>query len=141
MKFLISVEALKLKAYKCPAGVWTVGIGNTFYKDGRAVKEGDIITKDEALQLGEVIAAGFIKRVKEKVTTVINDNQLIALVSFCYNIGKEGFSKSQILKMVNVNPNDPAIKARFLISFITAGGKPCGGLVNRRQIEANQYFK
>ena len=41
-------EGLSLKAYKCPAGVWTIGYGTTFYPDGSKVKEGDTCTKEEA---------------------------------------------------------------------------------------------
>ena len=36
-------EGCKLVAYKCPAGVWTIGYGSTFYADGTPVKEGDKI--------------------------------------------------------------------------------------------------
>ena len=50
-------EGLSLKAYKCPAGVWTIGYGTTVYPDGQKVKEGDVITKTkaEALLLDYVI--------------------------------------------------------------------------------------
>ena len=141
LKFILHGEGLKLKAYKCPAGVWTIGMGSTYYVGGKPVKEGDTITESEAETLASVQLEGFANHVKNSVTAMLSDNQWIALTSFCYNIGKAGFSKSQILKMVNANPNDPAIKARFLISFITAAGLPCKGLVNIRQSEATQYFK
>ena len=41
-------EGCKLTAYKCPAGVWTIGIGTTCYPDGRRVREGDKITDQQA---------------------------------------------------------------------------------------------
>ena len=41
-------EGCKLKAYKCPEGIWTIGWGNTTYEDGRPVKEGDIIAQEKA---------------------------------------------------------------------------------------------
>ena len=33
------------EAYKCPAGVWTIGYGSTHYEDGQAVKSGDVISQ------------------------------------------------------------------------------------------------
>ena len=44
-------EGLKLTAYLCPAKVWTIGYGNTFYENGTKVKQGDKITKERADQL------------------------------------------------------------------------------------------
>ena len=41
-------EGCKLKAYKCPAGLWTISWGLTFYPDGTKVKEGDVITQQQA---------------------------------------------------------------------------------------------
>ena len=37
-------EGCRLKAYRCPSNVWTIGYGNTFYEDGTKVKDGDVIT-------------------------------------------------------------------------------------------------
>jgi len=41
-------EGLRLDAYLCPANVWTIGYGNTFYENGAKVKQGDKITKQRA---------------------------------------------------------------------------------------------
>jgi lysozyme len=139
--FLVEGEGLRLRAYQCPAGVWTIGIGNTYYRDGKPVKQGDRISVDDAYALAEVVVLDFIQHVKKSVKHELTENQFIALVSFCYNIGKAAFTKSVILKMVNANPNDPAIRQMFEKSFVTAAGKPCKGLVNRRRSEANLYFK
>lgn len=140
VEFLIEVEGLKLKAYQCSAGRWTIGIGNTFYEDGTPVKPGDRISYDRALTLGEVVALGFVTHVKKRVKVQLTENQLIALVSFCYNVGTGAFDKSQLLKRVNADPNDPSIKNLFPVSFVTAAGIPSPGIVNRRRKEANKYF-
>ena len=44
-------EGEKLTAYKCPANVFTIGIGSTFYEDGTKVKSGDVITKERSAEL------------------------------------------------------------------------------------------
>ena len=41
-------EGLRSLAYRCPAGVWTIGIGTTIYPDGTPVKEGDRISYKKA---------------------------------------------------------------------------------------------
>jgi lysozyme len=46
-----SFEGCKLTAYKCSAGVNTIGFGNTYYTNGNKVKIGDKITQDEANKL------------------------------------------------------------------------------------------
>ena len=53
-------EGLKLKAYQCSAGKWTIGFGNTFYEDGKPVKQGDVITRERADSLFNLIADNFI---------------------------------------------------------------------------------
>ena len=70
-------EGCKLKAYLCPANVWTIGYGHT---DG--VKEGDEITQQEADRLLASDVDLFTTGVQRLVTSDINRNQLGALVSF-----------------------------------------------------------
>ena len=41
-------EGLKLQAYLCPANVWTIGYGSTFYENGSKVQPGDKITIERA---------------------------------------------------------------------------------------------
>jgi len=68
----------------------------------------------------------------------INQNQFDALVSLAYNIGVGNLQKSTLLKKVNANPNDPAIRAEFL-KWNKANGKALNGLTNRRIAEADLY--
>jgi lysozyme len=139
--FLDDIEAVRLNAYLDSSEVPTIGIGNTYYRDGRRVRMGDKITREEAYSLAELIVLEFSTVVKQCLTVEVNRNQFIALTSLCYNAGKTGFRKSIIVKMVNANPNDPAIKEMFTKSFVTSKGQPSKGLVNRRRIEAKKYFQ
>ena len=134
-------EGLRLEAYLCPAKVWTIGYGNTFYEDGTKVKKGDVITKDRAYELfHNIVRQKFEGKLKLLLKVELNDNQYSALVSFVYNVGLGNFSKSTLLKMVNKNPNDNFIREQFL-RWNKAGGKPLLGLTRRRIAEANLYFK
>jgi lysozyme len=132
-------EGLKLTAYLCPANVWTIGYGSTFYENGSKVQQGDKITLDRADRLLLEMVKRFEISVKGLVKSKINDNQLGALTSFAFNVGVGALSKSTLLKKVNANPEDPTIRNEFM-RWTKTGGKVLKGLVTRREAEANLYF-
>jgi lysozyme len=118
----------------------TIGYGATYYQDGTKVKLGQTITREQANQLlkdhlkqfeGSVI--GLLNKTK------VNQNQFDALVSFCFNLGAGNLAKSQLLRFIKANPNDPKIAAEFL-KWNRAGGEVSTGLVRRRKKEAQLYF-
>lgn len=134
-------EGLRLEAYLCPAKVWTIGYGNTFYEDGNKVKKGDVITLDRANELYEnIVNKRFAEPLKKLLVVKLNENQFSALVSLAYNIGMGNIKTSTLLKMVNKNPNNPFIKEQFL-RWNKSGGKVLNGLTRRREAEAKLYFK
>lgn len=80
MAFVKAEETLRLKAYKCPKGVWTIGWGHT-----GGVKEGDTCTKAQAdawirsdLQSAQTALAKYIN-------VSVSESQFIALLSLAYN--------------------------------------------------------
>lgn len=130
-----SFEGLKLEAYLCPAGVWTIGYGHT-----KGVKKGMKITKEKADELLMEDLQKFQKGVEKLVLMVkLTDNQFSALVSFAFNLGLGNLENSTLLKKVNRNPNDETIRNEFM-KWIYAGGKPLEGLKRRRKHEADLYF-
>lgn len=139
LRLLAKHEGLSLKAYKCPAGVWTIGYGNTYYEDGTKVKEGDIITRERAEELLRIIANDFATKVDALVKPKLTMQQFDALVSFAYNVGIANFAKSTLLKKVNANPLDLTIRAEFE-KWNKSNGKVLKGLVTRRKEEADLYF-
>ncbi len=134
-------EGISLKPYKCPAGIWTIGYGNTYYPDGNKVKQSDpSITLDKAEELLKFIIAPFEKAVDSFCRDDINQNQFDALVSLAYNIGVGNLQKSTLIKKVNTNPTDPTIKAEFA-KWNKAAGKVLLGLTRRREAESKLYFQ
>lgn len=78
-----SFEGCRLIAYKCPAGVWTIGYGHT-----AGVKSGDIITQETADDYLRNDLAEYEKAVMNYDGIYhFNQNQFDALVSFTYNCG------------------------------------------------------
>jgi len=131
-------EGCKLKAYKCPAGLWTIGYGNTFYEDGTKVKEGDVITQERAEQLFDLIVNDFAEQVDALVKSNVTENNFAAIVSFTFNVGVSNLKKSTLLRKVNANPKDKTISAEFR-KWVRANGEVLKGLVRRREAEAKLY--
>ena len=131
-------EGCKLKAYKCPAGLWTIGYGNTFYPDGTKVKEGDVITQQKAEEIFDVLLNDFAAKVDALVKLNVTANNFSALVSFTWNVGVSNFRRSTLLRKVNANPKDPSIRAEFM-KWTRANDKVLNGLVRRREAEAKLY--
>jgi lysozyme len=133
-------EGYSDRPYKCPAGISTIGYGNTYYPNGTKVKITDKqITKEYANEILAHTADEFAEDVLKLVKSKINVNQLNALTSFAYNVGVANLQKSTLLKLVNINPNDGNIAKEFL-KWNKANGKVLNGLTNRRIAESALYF-
>lgn len=132
-------EGCRLKAYKCPAGVWTIGYGNTYYEDGRKVKEGDSITKEQAEQMLSTTLVSVRRQVMAALTASLPDGAVDALVSFTYNVGIGNLKKSTLLKRIKNNPLDLAGIEQELAKWNKGGGKVLPGLVKRRAEEYALY--
>ena len=132
-------EGYRNKAYQDVKGIWTIGYGLTRYPNGVKVMPGDTITEEQAEQYFQQTLQKFAQGVEDSITSQVNNNQFAALVSLAYNIGLTAFKNSTILRLVNQNPNNPAIKNEFM-KWVNSGGKRIKGLVTRRQTEANLYF-
>lgn len=135
LELIKTFEGCELKAYLCPAKVWTIGFGNTYYEDGSKVKAGEVITEKRALELLKLLVPNYYHQIKG-----INQNQFDAITSFCYNLGNGNFNTSTLKKKIVANPNDPTIEAEFL-KWTKAGGKVLSGLVRRRSAEWKLYSK
>ena len=132
-------EGLRLSSYLCPAGVPTIGYGNTRHPDGRKVVLGEKLSSEkEATQLLLASLQSFEAAVNRHLPN-LNQCQFDALVSFTYNVGTGAFIKSTLLKKAKVNASDPSIVDEFQ-KWVRGGGKVLPGLVTRRREEANLYF-
>lgn len=127
-------EGLRLEAYLCPAGVWTIGWGHT-----KGVQKGqkiDLPTAERFLKEDvEEAERGVLKLVKSK----LNDNQLSALTSFLFNFGEPKFRDSTLLKVINADPHSPNIAIQ-LRRWVYADGKISQGLIRRREAEVKLYY-
>ena len=125
-----SFEGCRLKAYQCPAGVWTIGYGHT-----AGVKEGDTITQEEA---DDFLRSDLVKYEKAVLNYNgiynFNQNQFDALVSFTYNCGT--------LNLKNLTQSGKRTIAQIsakLPLYNKAGGVVLRGLQRRRAAEKELF--
>ena len=135
IKLIKNFEGCRLEAYKCPAGVWTIGYGHT----GAEVHAGLKITQEQAnkyLKNDLLIHCNNVSRLVKKPLT---QNQFDALVSFEYNVGYGNFASSTMLKLLNQGKYSEA--ALQFSRWVYANKKVLAGLVKRRQAEKDLFLK
>jgi lysozyme len=120
-------------AYQDVVGVWTIGFGRT--KD---VKEGDKMTKEEAIYLLQEEMMEYEGYINDLVEVPLEQNQFDALVSWVYNLGSGNLQSSTMLRVLNEGKYEevPAQIRRWN----KAGGEVYEGLVKRRESEAVMFM-
>ena len=135
---IAQVEGFREAPYKCSAGKWTIGFGNTFYKDGTPVRENDSsIDRHEAFRLLKSIVRSKFD-INKDVTVELTQNQFDALTSFAYNVGMPAFRSSTLLKKLNAG--DYVGASEEFARWNKAKGKVMPGLVSRRAREKELFL-
>ena len=134
LELIKKFEGLRLRAYRCPAGVWTIGYGHT-----KTARRGQVITEAEADRLLREDLRIFEKGVLEAIGNApTTSNQFSAMVSLAFNIGLGAFRRSKVLALHKAGKTAEAAKA--FANWRRAGGKVLPGLVRRRAAEAKLYL-
>jgi len=132
-------EGFYANAYKCPAGVWTIGYGHT-----GGVKKGDTVTPEEAERMLEEDLAGAGAAVERLITVPLKDNQFAALVSFTFNLGEGSLAGSTLRKKLNAGNYDdvPVEMAKWVKATDPKTGekRTLAGLVRRRAAEGELWL-
>lgn len=127
-------EGLRLTAYLCPAGVWTIGYGHT-----NGVVKGQVINELAAEQMLIDDLITYEVGVSSLVKVFLHQAQFDALVSFAFNMGVNALKNSTLLKKINARAGDEAIRAEWL-KWCHAGGRVVPGLQRRRQEEVEVFI-
>ena len=125
-------EGCELNAYKCPAGVWTIGYGHI-----KGVSEGMSITQEQAEQMLLDELKEYENYINELVVVDLSQNQFDALVSWVYNLGPANLKSSTLLKVLN--SGDYAGVPDQIERWNKAGGKVLEGLIRRRLAESSLF--
>lgn len=122
-------EGCRLDAYKCPAGVWTIGYGHT-----AGVTAGQKISKAQA----EAYLRADLEKYEKNVEKYSDrykwtQSEFDAMVSFAYNLGS-------IDKLTAHGTRTKAVIAEKILLYNKAGGKVLAGLTKRRQAEQELFI-
>jgi len=145
-------EGVRMRPYRCPALLWTVGVGHVIDPTHIAVKFDERRNLpipegwDRQLTMGEVDAllaqdlARFERGVARLCPSAVNhQGQFDALVSFAFNVGLGNLQRSSLRMKHNRGDFDEA--ADEFMKWSKAGGKVLKGLVNRRLDEQRLYLR
>jgi GH24 family phage-related lysozyme (muramidase) len=135
-KIIKAFEGCKLTAYKCPAGVWTIGWGATTV-NGAPVREGDKISQ----ALADELLRAEILRIAAELHQIIpaaakwGGNQQAALISWAYNVGLGAVKDSTLRRRINAGEAGTVVIPQELPKWDKANGQPLAGLTRRRAAE------
>jgi lysozyme len=144
-------EGVRMRPYRCPALLWTVGVGHVIDPSHAAVKYEERRTLpipegwDRILTMGEVdaILAQDLGRFERGVArlcpaVVGHQGRFDALVSFAFNVGLGNLQRSSLRMKTNRGEFEEA--ANEFMKWTKAGGRVLPGLVKRRQDERALYL-
>ena len=136
-----SFEGCYLTAYRCPAGVWTIGIGHTGLVDGKQIYKGMTITQQKAEELlSEYLEKRYEPAVR-KLGVELNQNQYDALVCFCYNLGP-GIFEGNLLNAIKAK-NWTSVADQILLynkARVNGALTELKGLTRRRNAERELFL-
>lgn len=132
LKLIKSFEGLRLTAYRCPAGKWTIGYGHT-----RGVKKG--------MYISEAVATHFLIQDIQRVESILNSydgiyhwtqNEFDALASFTFNCGT-----ANLKRLLKYGTRTKSQIADAILLYNKANGRVLSGLVRRRNAERELFVK
>jgi lysozyme len=143
-------EGVRFKPYRCPAALWTIGVGHVLYPEQGKMKMEDrmqfalrpddsrTFTKEEVDAILQADLRRFVAGVQRYCPSGLNQGRLDALVSFAFNVGLGTLQRSTLRQKHNRGDYEGA--AEEFMKFTKAGGKVLRGLVNRRNDERALYM-
>ena len=125
-------EGCELKAYQDSVDVWTIGYGHT-----KGVEDGQEITQEEAEEMLASELDEYEGYINDLVECDLEQCQFDALVCWVYNLGPTNLKESTLLRILNEGNYDGVPEQ--IKRWNKAGGVILGGLVKRREAEANLF--
>lgn len=132
-------EGVRYEPYRCPAGLWTVGVGHLI-GDGKTLPP-DWKRKFSTQEVDSILAADlrrFERGVLRLCPVPLSQGQFDALVSFSFNVGLGALQRSTLRMKTNRGDKSGAVKE--FMKWTKGGGRVLPGLVTRRKDEANLYM-
>jgi len=143
-------EGVRFKPYRCPAKLWTIGVGHVLYPDqavlridardsyGLHPEDNRTFTQDEVDGILRSDLSRFESGVAKLVTVPLTQGMFDGLISFSFNCGLGTFQRSTLRQKLNRGDKEGA--AEELLKYCMAGGKILKGLQNRRIDERAMFL-
>ena len=143
-------EGVRFKPYRCPAKLWTIGVGHVLYpaqgalpldqRDAFQLKpeHNRTFSKDEVDGILSADLQRFEAGITKLFPMVLTPGQNDALVSFAFNLGLGGVQRSTLRQKVLRGEIEEA--SNEFLKFTRGGGKVLPGLVKRRQDERSLFL-
>ena len=144
-------EGVRVRPYRCPALLWTVGVGHVIdpnhikvkldERKGLAIPDGwdRTLTMDEVNAILAADLSLFERGVLRLCPQGLTQGRFDALVSFSFNVGLGNLQRSTI--RMKHNRGDVTGAAEAFMAWTKAGGRELSGLVKRRKHEREMYEK
>lgn len=143
-------EGVRQKPYRCPARLWTVGVGHVLYPEQGKLKIEDrdnvplrpedfrVFSMEEVDAILRSDLNRFERGVERFCPVALSQGQFDALVSFSFNVGLGTLQRSTLRQKVLRGDMEGA--AEEFLKYTIAGGKVLKGLVNRRNDERAMFL-
>jgi lysozyme len=143
-------EGVRFKPYRCPAKLWTIGVGHVLYPDQAKnplaerdaywlrAEDNRTFSKEEIDGILRIDLARFEQGVTKYITVPLSQGMFDGLVSFSFNVGLGTLQRSTLRQKLNRGDKEGA--AEELMKYCMAGGKVLKGLQNRRIDERAMFM-
>ena len=143
-------EGVRFKPYRCPAKLWTIGVGHVLYPDQAKIpldKRGNYTLRAEddrtfsAEEVDGILRSDlsrFEQGVSKYISVPLTQGMFDALVSFSFNVGLGTLQRSTLRAKLNRGDKEGA--AEELMKYCMAGGKILKGLQSRRTDERAMFL-
>jgi GH24 family phage-related lysozyme (muramidase) len=126
-------DSTPIYSYRDSVGLWTIGWGSRFLKDGTPVSSGTILTKKQCDELFDIkVKTEFESGLKKNLRVPVTQSMYDALVSMAYNMGVSGLTNSDMFKELNAG--------RYEIAAALIPTTRAKGLANRRASEQKFFL-
>lgn len=127
-------DSTPIYSYRDTFGLWAIGWGNRFLRDGTRVSSGTVLTKKQCDELFEVVVkTDFEPNLKKKLKVPVTQSMYDALVSMAYNMGVSGLTKSEMFKELNAG--------RYEVAAALIPQTRANGLAARRASEQKFFLE
>ena len=133
-------EGVRSRPYRCPANLWTVGVGHLI-GDGKSFPDSynRTFSQEEIDGILKSDLRRFELGVHKMLPNVpLRQHEFDAIISFCFNLGLGCFQRSTIRQALLRGDKEAAMES--LVKYCKAGGKILKGLQNRRLDERKLFL-